>query len=221
MALTSCLNLAILIDSLGHAEYFERLFGAMKFCATDLTFSDLKRMWRKKEYGQMYHAKKTVKQRRRVNARQKMIDGVKKMEADLRDGMAYSSAIRFEDEDEDGMNCEEPAKKKKRTINSNKRTSLRKKEEGCKCGGRDHQRITSGKCPWKGFSTSEVAENYERRVQKMNDVNDVNVLSQATMGPSEEPTRIKVQSTGKFWRKPEILICDMRTHDTHLVQLLC
>jgi hypothetical protein len=91
----------------------------------------------------MYHAMKTVKQRRQINARQKMIDGVKKMEADIRDGMAYSSAICLEDEDEDERNCEEPAKKKKKTINSNKRTSSRKKEEGCKCGGRDHQRISA------------------------------------------------------------------------------
>ncbi len=58
-----------------------------------------------------------------------MIDGVKKMEADMRDGMAYSSAIQLEDEDEDERNCEEPSKKKNRTINSNKRTSSRKKEE--------------------------------------------------------------------------------------------
>jgi hypothetical protein len=113
MALTSCLNLAIFIDSLGHAEYFKRLFGAMKFRATEPTFSGLRRMWRQKEYGQMYHAKKTVKQRRRINARQKMIDDVKKMEADVRDGMAYSSAIRLEDEDEDERNCKEPAKTKK------------------------------------------------------------------------------------------------------------
>jgi hypothetical protein len=64
MTLTSRLNLAILIDSLGHAEYFKQLFGlfgAMIFRATELTFSGLRKMWRKKEYGQMYHAKKSVK----------------------------------------------------------------------------------------------------------------------------------------------------------------
>ncbi len=231
MALTSRLNLAISIDSLGHAEYFERLFGAMKFRVTELTFSGLRRMWRKKEYGRMYSAKKTVKQRRRINAGQKMIEGVKKMEANVRDGMAYSSAIRLEDDDGEERDGEEPAKKKaKKTINKKKRTSSskKKKEEGCKCGGRDHQRITSGKCPWKGLSTSEISENYERRVQKMKtdendvstDANDANVLLPATVTPCQDPTRHKVQSTSKYWREPEILICDMRTHDTHLVQLL-
>jgi hypothetical protein len=102
----------------------------MNFGATELTFSGLRRMWPKKEYGQLYSAKKTVKQRHQINARQKMIKGVKKMEADLRDGMAYSSAIRLEDEDGEERNCEEPAKKKKKTINRKKRTGLSKKEGG-------------------------------------------------------------------------------------------
>jgi hypothetical protein len=48
MALTSHLNLAVSIDSLGHATYYERLFAAMKFQPTQLTFSGLRRMWRKK-----------------------------------------------------------------------------------------------------------------------------------------------------------------------------
>jgi hypothetical protein len=29
-----------------------------------------------------------------------------------------------------------------------------------------------------------------------------------------------VQSSGKFWRQPTILICDMGTHVTHLTHLL-
>ncbi len=35
-----------------------------------------------------------------------------------------------------------------------------------------------------------------------------------------DPTNDFVQSTSKFWRQPEILICDMMTHVTHLVRLL-
>jgi hypothetical protein len=49
---------------------------------------------------------------------------------------------------------------------------------------------------------------------------DVNVPLQAMTGPSEKPTVDNVQSTGKFWRQPEILIYDMRTHVTHLLRLL-
>ncbi len=78
----------------------------------------------------MYSAKKTMKQRRQINARQKMIEGVKKMEADVRDGMAYSSAIRLEDDDGEERDGEEPAKKKaKKTINKKKRTSSSKKKK--------------------------------------------------------------------------------------------
>jgi hypothetical protein len=49
MSLTSLVNLAIGIDCIGHAQYYERLFRRMKF--TELTFSGLRRMWHKKEYG--------------------------------------------------------------------------------------------------------------------------------------------------------------------------
>jgi hypothetical protein len=161
--------MAISIDSLGHATYFERLFLAMKFTPTQLTFSGLRRMWRKKEYGRVYSASKKVKQRRRIKQRKKMIEGISKMKKDAEAGMAYSSGICLLDDGEgvdDGEDkdegCGESARKKAKTINSNnsnKRTgSSRKQKEGCKCGGRDHQRITSTKCPWKGLSTSEVAK---------------------------------------------------------------
>jgi hypothetical protein len=77
-------------------------------------------MWRKKEYDRVYSATKTVKQRQQIKARQKMIDGVIKMEADLRDGMAYSSVIGLKDDKEEKEeNCEKPARKRPRqaTIN--------------------------------------------------------------------------------------------------------
>jgi hypothetical protein len=151
MALTSRINMAISIDSLGHSTYYERLFQAMKFTPTQLLFSGLWRMWRKKEYGRVYSVSQTVKTRHRIHQRENMIIGIKKMEKDAEDGMAYLSGICLEDaqEDNDG-NCDEADRKRERTTtNKNKRTSLtsRKKEEECNCGGRDHQRITSSKCP--------------------------------------------------------------------------
>jgi hypothetical protein len=38
--------------------------------------------------------------------------------------------------------------------------------------------------------------------------------------PSGKGTNEIVQSTDKFWSQPTILICGMRTHVAHLVQLL-
>jgi hypothetical protein len=46
MSLTSRLSIAISIDTLGHSEYFLRLFRSMKFRTTELTFSGLCQMWR-------------------------------------------------------------------------------------------------------------------------------------------------------------------------------
>jgi hypothetical protein len=69
MALTSHQNLTVSINSLGHATYYERLFHAMKFRQTQLPVSGQGRKWRKKEYGQIYQATKTAKQRQRINQR--------------------------------------------------------------------------------------------------------------------------------------------------------
>jgi hypothetical protein len=139
------------------------------------------------------------------------------MEANVKDGMAYSSVIHLEDDKEEKEeNCEEPARKKAKTSN---------------------KRITSSKCPWKGLLTKVVWENYEQRLKQMK----VDAKGPATpilrkncteeMGggvkgpvdatpiPSGKGTDEIVQSTGKFWRQPVILVCNMRTHVTHLVRL--
>jgi hypothetical protein len=59
-----------------------------------------------------------------------MIEGIKKMEANVKDGMAYSSAIHLEDEEQknDGDNCEESARNKARTSNNKCTRETRKKE---------------------------------------------------------------------------------------------
>jgi hypothetical protein len=145
MALTSRINISIGIDCIGHAEYYERLFRAMKFTATQLTFSGLRRMWRKKEYGRMYSGLKTVKWRRRLTARTKMAEGVTKMEVDKEEGRCYESGIRLEENDDEVG--EKPTKKKRRNNNPLTRT-----QDECKCGARDHLRVSSKKCPWKGCS---------------------------------------------------------------------
>jgi hypothetical protein len=73
MVLTSRINLAVSIDSLGHSSYYERLFSAMRLQHTQLTFSGLRRMWRKKEYGRIYSATKRIRRRRRIKQTEMMI----------------------------------------------------------------------------------------------------------------------------------------------------
>jgi hypothetical protein len=107
MALTSCLNLAVSIDSLGLAAYYKRLFSMMKFQPAQLTLSGLRRMWRKKEYGRIYSGTKTVKQRQRIHARQRMIDGVKNGGQCEGWNMVYSSVVHLKDDKEEKEeNCE-------------------------------------------------------------------------------------------------------------------
>ncbi len=76
MSLTSRINLAIGIDCVGHGKYCEILFLNMRFHPTELTFSGLRWMWCKKEYGRIYTGLWRVKKRRPLAARTKMMDGV-------------------------------------------------------------------------------------------------------------------------------------------------
>jgi hypothetical protein len=94
MSLTSRISLAIGIDTLGHAKYYEEVFMEMEFMTMELTFSGLQQMYRKKEYGRMYKGLQSVKRRRRINQGQKMIDGCKKMEKDEKEGRGYSTTMR-------------------------------------------------------------------------------------------------------------------------------
>jgi hypothetical protein len=133
MALTSQINIAISVDCVGNAEYYERLFKAMGFKRTALTSSRLRQMWHKKEYGRMYSGLKKVKLRQRLAARTKMADGVVKLILDSEEGRCYSSGIRLEEGDNNG---ELPARKK-----SKANSPLTSSPQECKCGSRDHQRV--------------------------------------------------------------------------------
>jgi hypothetical protein len=266
MSLTSRLSIAISIDTLGHSEYFLRLFGAMKFRKTELTFSGLRRMWRKKEYGRMRQGKKKYKLDRRLQMRKKMIEGVAKMENDRMAGRAYASGIRMAP-GEEGDGVERPAKKRAKrnnnTQDNNKRTTssgiemappgvLEKNENEnnennkienenerpatkrgnntqdnnkrttsatCKCGGRDHKRVSSKECPWRGLSKKEIAEKcVEIKIMKQSShVENENCTQDPTTDPSLDLDKI-VQSTSKFgWRRGANQLCDMRTHVTHPV----
>jgi hypothetical protein len=198
MALTSRISTSVAIDTLGHAQYYEDLFLSMKFQPTELTFSGLRRMWRKKEYGRIYCGRRDVKRRRRIKQRDSMIEGSRKLEEDAKAGMAYSSGIRMRDDDGENEESEGPRKKKARTKDGNKLT--RNSSDECKCGGKDHKRTSSLKCPWKGLTRMQVAEKYMKRIEEKVDED-----KSTNIGTTIEPTGIPVegeinlvQSTGKF-----------------------
>ncbi len=86
MAFTLRINIAIDVDCVGQAEFYERLSRRMNFWLSLLTFSGLCRMWRKKEYSRMYSGLKRVKKRRRLAATIKMIDDVEQMKLDAEEG---------------------------------------------------------------------------------------------------------------------------------------
>ncbi len=123
-----------------------------------------------------------------------MIDGCQKIEKDEKEGCGYSSGIRMRNTNEE-EDDKERTKNRARTDN-NKLT--RKSGEECKCGGKDHKRISSSKCPWKGQSREEVTRNYEQRIAARN--NASLRCSQTTTSPTGDPTgecEVEVQSTSK------------------------
>jgi hypothetical protein len=98
---------------MGHAKVYEELFETMGLTHTELTFSGLRRMWQKKEFGRIYSGLRTVKRRWRIKQRDKMIKGTKKMEEDAKGGRDYSSGIRLSEDDE--AEGEKRPRKKRRT----------------------------------------------------------------------------------------------------------
>jgi hypothetical protein len=164
---------------MGHGKDYERLFANMQFQPTELTFSGLRGMWRKKGYGRMYTGLRRVKKR---------IKGVAKMEANEEAGRSYASGRNVREGKEEG---EEPKRKKtkKARADNNPLTS------SCKCGALDHQRVLPKSCPWKGLLKNEILKNYERR---MKDVRAEEAT--ATASACTVPTIDIVLPTGKSFR---------------------
>jgi hypothetical protein len=132
-------------------------------------------MSRKKEYGQSYSGLASTKRRRCINQRDRMIDGTKKMEEDAKDGgRGYSSGIHMQNGNKDSENG--PPRKKARLA-------LGKTKE-CKCGKKDHMRVSPGSCPWRGLSKVEVTRKYALRLAE----NDVSPHYANRSEPTAEPT---------------------------------
>ena len=116
----------------------------------------------KKEYGRVYAGLWYVKRRGRNKQRDRMIEGTRKMEADAEDGCQYSAGIPLQEEENEAEGGEGgPAKKRARTTTTQYKPS-RTSRDKCKCGGSNHMRTSSFKCPWYGQSKEVVAQNYEQ-----------------------------------------------------------
>jgi hypothetical protein len=57
-----------------------------------------------------------------------------------------------------------PTMKAKTEQGDNKKLTRTSSEES-NCGGKDHKHISLLKCPWKGQSQEEVAQNYVHRLK--------------------------------------------------------
>jgi hypothetical protein len=101
------------IDTLGRVSFFEEIFCSIGFTATGVTFSGLRHMRKKKEYGRIYSGIWKVKRRRRMIQRDLMIEGMNKMDVDAKEGQGYSSGIHMQEESKDEESEERKRKKKK------------------------------------------------------------------------------------------------------------
>jgi hypothetical protein len=141
----------------------------------------------------MYRGLQSVKRRQCVNQQQKMTDECKNMEKDEKEGHGNSTGIcmRNNNEEED----DEPRTRKRARKDNNKLT--RNSGEESECGGKDHKRISSSKCPWKGQGQEVVTHNYEQRMA-MN--NGSLRCFQTTTAPTGDPngeSEVEVESTSK------------------------
>jgi hypothetical protein len=89
-------------------------------------------------------------------------------------------------ENEETEESERPKKKRAKGTHDNNNKPTRKSKEECKCGGKDHKRPTSSKCPWQGLSPVEVSENYGKLLEKR-------VREQSCQPKINEPTENTVE----------------------------
>jgi hypothetical protein len=115
-----------------------------------------------------------------------MIEGTKKMELDAKEGREYSSRIRLRNVGKNGDSEEKKSNKQVRTGEpNNNQLTQRTAREQCKCGGDDHKRISSLRCPWKVLLKEEVTQNYEKR---MSEIVVPRNCDDKTVVPTTEPT---------------------------------
>ena len=97
MSLNARICLAVGVDSVGHEEYYERLFEKMKIRLPDTCRKMLRRMKSKKDYDRMYQGKPS---RKRIRATKKFVsqqDNYQTQKADKAIGLAYDSGMAMQD----------------------------------------------------------------------------------------------------------------------------
>jgi hypothetical protein len=172
-SLASRIDLAIGVDSVGHPEYYQRLFDKMTIKLPGITKRVLEKMNNKRKYDQIYQALPKRKRIRSNNKFAKMKDGLKKQMADKAIGLSYETGMNLaENTDEVG---EEKSKKKK---------------DFCKyCGATTHKTRRSKSCKYNGWTDLAVnAEMVRINLSKATE----QAVEVATVGATSE-----VQSEGK------------------------
>jgi hypothetical protein len=96
MVLTSRINLAIGIDMLGHESFFQEVFYSMGFARSKMAIVRLRKMWKRKEYGWMHSGLWKVKRKQRIRQRDRMIEGMAKLELDAKEGRGGGAVQKFE-----------------------------------------------------------------------------------------------------------------------------
>jgi hypothetical protein len=97
LALRVCL--AIGIDSVGHVEYYDRVFAKLKIKFPKITRIMFGRMKKRQEYAQNYQALPKHKRKRFLTKFAKMKDGLKKQMADKATGLNYDTGMNLEQDE--------------------------------------------------------------------------------------------------------------------------
>jgi hypothetical protein len=145
MSLNSRICLAVGVDSVGHEEYYERLFEKMKIPFPDNTRIMLRSMKKKRDYDRNYQAQPTQKRKRSVKKFDSTKDRLKKQMADKALGVAYRSGMNMEpnSNDEPGENT--------------------KVKKGCiACGAMDHRTRRAKACKYSRWSEQDFREEIVR-----------------------------------------------------------
>jgi hypothetical protein len=128
--------------------------------------------------------------------------------------LVEDTALAFGEDDNNEVSGE-PRKKKARTERSNNGLT-RKSDPECKCGSKEHKRITSSNCPWKGLMKKIVAEKYALRLAEINLTGEMNVTggdpTAVATANATDKSEEHVQCTSKYWVVREPIAGATSTH---------
>jgi hypothetical protein len=143
MSLTSRICMAVGIDSIGHEDYYQRVFGKMEMKLPVNLTNMLFRMKNRREYDRNYQAQPKRKRKRSETKLVKIKEGLQKQMADKAVGRLYETGNNMgltTDEVTDGAGERRP-----------------KKAVSCIfCGGSTHKTRRSKECKYYGWAKTRV-----------------------------------------------------------------